>query len=519
MNHLKVIRYLDYLSAAILIVVGVLLFGSTAATVWVVAESSPDAMFMVIPSAGLTAAMVLFMLGMGVVAWRAARRIEDGRGRVAQSILAVVSVINLPVGTIFALYSLWACWVNEDTRSRFDNRNTRRELFMVGLGVLALGGPMVPILGLSLTSLIPFDHEGLDAEWEPLADRSQRVELGGCGLTEVSTPAGCVPARPTEVTTQDVSFPTRGQTTGLTQLNGTVYLPQGLDGPRPAAILVHGSGPSDRRGASPGELVSPMYLTELAIFESLAMELAEQGLVVLSYDKRSCGRCYPEFHGSVDYRTFRFQFLLDDARAGIDWLEAQDHVDGDAVVVLGHSQGGGFAPHIAAADDRVVAAVMLAGFVGTFREALTSQLESTADIRRKQWDYLGAWNVDLQVAGYRACLDKLDAAYDPDDFCIGGGTTLQAIAEYDELNEKTLDVIAGLDKPLCALNGTVDRNVGPEQLMAIREASRGDAEFHLLSGVGHGLRNLVEPSNPPIIDPQVSEVISTFLSSVKAPDP
>ena len=518
MDHLKILKYLDLLSAVVILFSCLVIFGSTAATVWMVAESSPEAMFMVIPSAAITAAVVLFLLGMGLVSVKAARGIENGRGRAAQTILAVLSVINLPVGTLFALYSLWACWVNEDTKSRFDSGNKKRELVMVGVGLMALGGPMVPILGLSLTSLIPFDHEGLDAEWEPLADRSQRVEHDGCGLTEVSTPAGCVAARPTGVTTQEVSFATRDSSTGLAQLNGTVYLPQGLDGPRPAAILVHGSGPNDRRGASPGELVSPMFLRELPIFEALAMELAEQGLVVLTYDKRSCGRCYPEFHGSVDYTNFRFQFFLSDARAGIDWLEAQDHVDGDAVVVLGHSQGGAFAPHLAAADDRVVAAVMLAGFVGTFREALLSQLEDVADIRRGQWDYLGAWNTDMQVTGYRSCLDKLDGDYDPNDFCLGGGTTLRAVAEYDALSEQTLDVIGGLDKPLCALNGTVDRNVGPEHLMAIREASRGDAEFHLLSGVGHGLRNLVEPANPPVIDPQVSEVISTFLTSVKTPD-
>ncbi len=519
MNHLKVIKYIDYLSAAVLIVGGLITVGSTGATVWVIAKATPDALFVAMPVMGVTAAVALLLFGMAMFALMAARGVERGRGRVSQSIIAVLSLVNLPLGTAFSLYSLWACWVNEETKSQFDSEKTGRELGLIALGLVVLGGPMVPIIGLSITAAIPFDHEGLDAEWEPLSDRSQRVQIAGCGLNEVTTPAGCEPARPTSVTTDDVSFATRNQMMGFTQLNGTVYLPQGLENPRPAAILVHGSGSQDRHAVSPGEVVSPFYLTELAIFDALAMELAEQGLVVLTYDKRSCGRCYQDQYINPDFSVFRFQVFMEDALAGIDWLEARDDVDGDAIVVLGHSQGGGFGPHIGAADDRVAAVVMLAGFVGTFREGLTAQMERVADIRRKQWDYFGAWSVALQTAGPETCLAKLDTDYDPGDLCMGGGLPLQAIAEYDELNETNLDVIANLDKPLCALNGTVDRNVEPEQLMAIREASQGDAEFHLLPGVGHGLRNLVEPTDPPIIDPQVSEVISTFLSSVEAPDP
>lgn len=88
------------------------------------------------------------------------------------------------------------------------------------------------------------------------------------------------------------------------------------------------------------------------------------------------------------------------------------------------------------------------------------------------------------------------------------------MAEYDALSNTTLQVITDMAQPLCALSGTVDQNVLPAQLLAIQQASQGDAEFHLLKGVGHGLRNLLTPSRPAELDPQMVEVISTFLSSV-----
>ena len=517
MNHLKILKYVDYFSAATLVFVGLLTGGSIGLTLFVVAKADPNAMVAVIPSAGITAVVLLLLLGMAVLALVAARGIEHGRARLPQTILAVLSLASVPLGTIFALYSLWVCWSNEETKATFDNNNLKKELALLAVGVVVMGAPMVPLIVFSITAIIPFDHAALDAEWEPLADRSQRVQGEGCGLNEVTTPSGCEPARPTGVKLEEVSFATRSQTMGFTQLNGAVYLPQGLEVPRPAAILVHGSGPQDRHANSPGEIINPMYSVGLPIFDEIAMNLAEQGLVVLTYDKRACGGCYPNEHENADYSEFRFQLFMEDAMAGIDWLEARDDVDGDAIVVLGHSQGGGFAPHIGATDDRVVAVVMLAGFVRTFREGLTTQMERVADIRRKQWDYFSAWNVKLQTASLEACMARLDVNYDPGDDCVGGGVSLQALAEYDVLNRTTLDVIANLDKPLCALNGTVDRNVEPEQLMDIREASRGDAEFHLLKGVGHGLRNLVESTDPPVIDPQVTEVISTFLSSVTVP--
>lgn len=391
----------------------------------------------------------------------------------------------------------------------------RRELLGIALGLLVLGSPVLLITAASLPALFPNDLAGLDARHEPLEDRSQRRPVDGCGLTEVRAASGCVAAAPSGVDTEEVSFPPREVALGIEALNGTLHLPRGLDGPRPAVVLVHGSGPQSRDEVSNGELVK--QYPALPVFEHLADALAAQGLVVLRYDKRSCGPCYPEAHRGADYTDFRFQLLLDDVGAAADYLASRSEVRSDALVVVGHSQGGAFAPHAAAADERFAAVVMLAGFAGTFRGSLVDQLGRLADLRRRQLDYLTAWTVDAQGKGYARCLDKLDGDYDPDDMCIGGGTTLRAVAEYEELNRTTLDVIGRLDVPLCAIAGALDLNVPPSDLHAIRAATDGDAEFHLIAGVGHGLRNLREPADPPELDPRVVERMLGFLASVEAP--
>jgi len=392
----------------------------------------------------------------------------------------------------------------------------RRELAWAGLGIAALLTPLVPLGVFSITAALPTDLEAIDARYEPLENRSQRVPStpGACGLNEAG-PA-CTRVE-TSFKTKEVSYPTRETVMGLSTLNGTLYLPDAPDGRRPAAILVHGSGPQSRHALTPGEITGA-YDKPLAVFDALAADLAGQGLVVLTYDKRACAQCYPEIYENADFSDFRFQLFVEDALAGIDYLASRDDVHGDAIVVLGHSQGGGFAPHIAAADDRVVAVAMLAGFTGTFRDIVVDQLEAYADTRRAQWDVFGAWNLSIQADVMRQCLDKLDGDYDPADDCLGGGVHLQALAEYDALNSLTPAVIRDLDAPLFAVSGTVDRNVPAEEIAAIIAASGGsDAEFHLIPKMGHNLTNAIQPEEPPELHSTFLTRLSDFLSSVHFP--
>ena len=514
MKHLTYLKWLNVASAVLLGLTGLLTVGSMVATGAALYAIDERAMVALVPVAvitGLTTLLLAVAFGLCVIA---AMGVEHGKARASQTVLALISLTSLPLGTAYGIYAIWLCWFNAETKATFQT-SAARDGALVGLGLLLMAAPMVPVIGLSVPPLFPTNVERLDAEWEPLADRSQRIDRPGCGLTEVGP--DCKPAKPTSVETELVSFPTRSEAMGWSELKGTLHVPKGLEGPVPGVILVHGSGPTDRDAEAPGEVVAS-YGTSIKLFEVLANHLANQGLVVLRYDKRACPKCYPVEHHKANYDEFRFGLFLEDALAAGDYLASRPEVDPDALIVIGHSQGGGFTPHIAAADDRYVAAVMLAGFTGTFVDALLDQLERVGDIRKAQWDYLSAWALDVQIAMIDGCVGQLDGEYDPTSQCLGGGVPLQAIAEYDELNKTTRSVISQLDTPLLAINGTVDRNVPPEELMAIRDAAKGrDAEFHLIAGVGHGLRDLVDDSQADEVDPEVLAVIDGFLASVKRP--
>lgn len=49
-----------------------------------------------------------------------AQRIRHGRWRLVQSSLSIICFTNVPVGMLFGLYSIWVCWVNPETRARFE---------------------------------------------------------------------------------------------------------------------------------------------------------------------------------------------------------------------------------------------------------------------------------------------------------------------------------------------------------------------------------------------------------------
>jgi len=516
MDHARVLMWLNVASAVLLVGSGVFIVGSVALSLGAAWIADPRAALAVLPSAVLTGVVLMLVAAMTVLAIIAARGVMWGRGRWAQTVLALISLPSLPLGTAYGLYALWVCWWNRETKRTFRG-SFWSDLPWMAVGLAVLASPMIPLTVLSIAPLFPIDVASLDAEVESFSDRSQRVEASGCGLTRLRP--DCRPARPDDVATEEVSFsvPDHGQP--LSELTGTLYLPQGMPVARPGVILVHGSGPTDRHAAAPGELVA-RYAEPVPLFDDLAEHLASKGLVVLTYDKRSCMDCYPE-QADADWSAFRFQWLVDDALAAADYLASRDEVADDALVVIGHSQGGGFAPHIASRDDRFVAAVMLAGFRGTFGALMVDQLERLASIYRGRLDVFTAAVVDLQAMGIRTCLKPLaEGDYDPDDGCLGGGVTLQAVAEYDELNATTPEVLADLDVPLAALAGTVDRNVPPGEMLAIRDATDGgDAEFHLLAGVGHGMTNLVAPTDPPTIDDEVLDKLDYFLQTVPLPEP
>jgi alpha-beta hydrolase superfamily lysophospholipase len=381
--------------------------------------------------------------------------------------------------------------------------------------IMVLGGVGALLFAVVLiAALLPTRLSAIDNANAPFAHEGGRVKNEGCGLTEVSTAAGCTPATVDNVDHEQVSFASSRPELGLAALNGTLSVPRGLTGKRPAVLLIHGSGPQSRDAASEGDLV--VRHEPFAILDALAEMLTKQGLVVLRYDKRACVKCYPDH--KMDFQKFRFAHFVSDAIDALEFLATRSEVDPRALVVMGHSQGGQLAPLVAQQHGKLAAVVMLAGTIQTLEQGLIGQLQRLADVRLSQWDALGALAIRFQLRDYAECFDKLRHHYDANEMCLGGGVTQAAVKDGEEMARQALPTLKALDAPLLALQGTVDINIDPATPTTLREALTGrDAEVHYLAGVGHSLTNVYE-TDEPALSAQVAKVISTFLGSIAPRD-
>lgn len=128
-------------------------------------------------------------------------------------------------------------------------------------------------------------------------------------------------------------------------LPGTLAMPDG-EGPFPAVVLVHGSGPQDR-----DETVGPNKP-----FLDIARGLAARGIAALRYDKRTLvhrqAAADPDF--SVDDETTA------DAVVAVAALRATPGIDPARVYVFGHSLGAMMAPRIVQRAEGAAGAILLA---------------------------------------------------------------------------------------------------------------------------------------------------------------
>jgi hypothetical protein len=138
-------------------------------------------------------------------------------------------------------------------------------------------------------------------------------------------------------------------------LAGLAYVPEG-DGPFPGAVLIQGSGSSDR--------------TNLWA-RTFAETLARAGIATLLPDKRGSGA------SGGDWMEATFEVLARDALAGVERLREHAAVGDDRVGLVGLSQGGFVAPLVASLGE-VAWVVDVSGAAVTLAEQIRHEMENTA---------------------------------------------------------------------------------------------------------------------------------------------
>jgi pimeloyl-ACP methyl ester carboxylesterase len=182
------------------------------------------------------------------------------------------------------------------------------------------------------------------------------LSMAGCATTQQAR-VQTVAVAPME---QEVTLAQPGGT-----IHGTLLLPAAA-GKMPVALIIAGSGPTDRDGNSPllaGKNNSLRYLAE---------GLAARGVASVRYDKRGIGASV--FTGFTE-KDLKFTNYSDDAAAWIAQLRKDARFN--KVIVIGHSEGamlGTIAAHQANADGLI----LIAGAGRPIGEVLREQLRNNA---------------------------------------------------------------------------------------------------------------------------------------------
>ena len=201
------------------------------------------------------------------------------------------------------------------------------------------------------------------------------------GLTLRATGAAQTTASRLPLAREDVVF-----RNGDAALSGTLIVPEG-NGPRPAIVLLHGSGPLTRNSFGP----YPQFFASL-------------GFAVLSYDKRgtgaSTGTRVDASTGRAMAPTYYPDDLVNDALAAFQLLRERSGIDPKRIGFWGSSEGGMLATQVAARSSDVAFAIDSSGFMGPLWQ--TTLYQAAAIPRR-----YGATETDIReyVAFTRQWLD------------------------------------------------------------------------------------------------------------------
>jgi len=173
-------------------------------------------------------------------------------------------------------------------------------------------------------------------------------------------------------------------------VTANLYIPKGLSQPAPAILYVCGHGPVKKDGVSYGNKVR---------YQHHAGWFARHGYVCLIIDTLQLGEIEGIHHG-----TYRYKMWWWNSRgycpAGVeawncirslDYLQTRSEVDPDRLGVTGRSGGGAYSWWIAALDERIQAAVPVAGITDLQNHVVTGCVEGHCDcmyiVNTYRWDY------------------------------------------------------------------------------------------------------------------------------------
>jgi len=267
----------------------------------------------------------------------------------------------------------------------------------------------------------------------------------------------------------------------------------------PAALIIAGSGPTDRNGNSPLGITASTY-------RLLAEGLADRGITTLRYDKRGIAASAP---AAISEADLRFGKMAEDARAWAGLLREQSGQD--CVWLIGHSEGALVAESVVAEDPTGICGLVLVSGAG----------RPAAVVLHEQ---LRAGTPEPYLSQALAVIDELDANRAVDCPALLASLCRTSVQPYmmSWLDMDPVALARAQSLPTMVLQGTTDIQTSVADAQALAMA-RPDIELVLLDGVNHLLKsapmdraaNLATYSNPDL--PLADGVVSTVADFIQRP--
>ncbi len=231
----------------------------------------------------------------------------------------------------------------------------------------------------------------------------------------------------------------------------------------PIALIIPGSGPTDRNGNS--------VLLQTNSYKLLAEGLAENGISSLRYDKLLVG----ESKGKITEDELRFDDNVAFASAWIDYLNIKGY---NNIVIIGHSEGS-LIGMIAAQKKVVSKFISLAGTGRSIDEVLIEQLsKESPSVQQEVKELLKQLKEGKQVSKISPELS---------------GMFRQSVQPYliSWIKYSPKEEISKLEIPVLIIHGTTDIQVSAEDAH-LQKGSNSKAELKMITGMNHILKEAPE---------------------------
>lgn len=252
-------------------------------------------------------------------------------------------------------------------------------------------------------------------------------------------------------------------TTPTGTLHGMFLLPNATS-PPPVALIIAGSGPTDRDGNS-AMLPGPNNSLKL-----LAEGLADHGIASLRYDKRGIGASAAAGQTESD---LRFETYVDDAAQWVAKLRADKRFS--RVVIIGHSEGS-LIGILAAQRGGVDRVVSIAGPGRPAAETISAQIEPRLppELLKTSKDIIKSLSAGKTVAEVPPSLAPL--------FRPSVQPYLISWFRYDPLRE-----VEKLKIPVLVVQGNTDAQVS---IGDARRLAGKDRRLLIINGMNHVLKHV-----------------------------